>query len=417
MAFRVVILGGSGQVGSAVVRALAAEPSCTEVVMIVRRTSSEPVDTRVRHVVLDTAAPHFPDDVATLVRGMAAHGHPVHGVSCVGVGSGSAQWSEDALVALEVGVVGGFARGCRAGGVERFALLSAVGSSAASRFKYPRVMGLKEDAVRAAGFTRLVLFRPGIIAGNAHTPGALAWLGRLVPGGFGTIDQDDVARAFVAELKAVAVAPGEAAHENGAMRRLSRALATLALIVVTLATAAACGPSGPSMAERAKAAEAERAAADARTREESRARRETQRIAALWRYSQIADRGAQTTAAITATDDVDTDGSGPHRVQLVFRDHEKWKRSAYLVLQAGDFACRPECKVQVQGDEAPPVALSAWRPNTDEAIALFIRDYAAVWRTTSDAARLRITFPVKAGGTRTASFEVVGLDESKLPGW
>jgi hypothetical protein len=68
-------------------------------------------------------------------------------------------------------------------------------------------------------------------------------------------------------------------------------------------------------------------------------------------------------------------------------------------------------------DDAEPVRLAAWRPDTDEAIALFIRDTAKFWRLTGDAARLRITFPVKAGGTRTASFEVVGLDESKMPGW
>jgi hypothetical protein len=29
-------------------------------------------------------------------------------------------WSEEELIALEVGVVGGFARGCRAGGITRF---------------------------------------------------------------------------------------------------------------------------------------------------------------------------------------------------------------------------------------------------------------------------------------------------------
>ena len=33
MAFRVLIIGGTGQVGAAAVRALAAEPSCAEVVM------------------------------------------------------------------------------------------------------------------------------------------------------------------------------------------------------------------------------------------------------------------------------------------------------------------------------------------------------------------------------------------------
>ena len=40
MAFRILIIGGTGQVGSAVVRALAAEPSCAEVVMVNRKAIS-----------------------------------------------------------------------------------------------------------------------------------------------------------------------------------------------------------------------------------------------------------------------------------------------------------------------------------------------------------------------------------------
>src|SRR6478609_11851689 len=131
---------------------------------------------------------------------MVAQGDPVYGASCVGVGKGSVQWSEEELKALEIGVVGSFARGCLAGGIERFSLLSAVGSTSKSRIRYVRVMGLKEEVVQAIGFQRLAIFRPGIIGGNVHTPGYVAWLGRLVPGGFGTIEQDDIGRAFVAEL-------------------------------------------------------------------------------------------------------------------------------------------------------------------------------------------------------------------------
>ena len=52
---------------------------------------------------------------------------------------------------------------------------------AKSRIRYVRVMGLKEETVREVGFKRLAIFRPGIIAGNAHTPGYVAWLGRLIP--------------------------------------------------------------------------------------------------------------------------------------------------------------------------------------------------------------------------------------------
>jgi uncharacterized protein YbjT (DUF2867 family) len=223
MAFRVLIIGGTGQVGAAVVRALAAEPSCSEVVMVNRRANSSAYP-RVRQVILDTAAAQFPAEITKLAQGMVAQGDPVYGASCVGVGQGSMKWSEEELKALEIGVVGGFARGCQAGGISRFSLLSAVGSTAKSRFRYVRVMGLKEETVEGIGFQRLAIFRPGIIAGNAHTPGYVAWLGRLIPGRFGTIEQDDIGRAFVAEFINSSTPNGVVHLENGAMRQRSRAL-------------------------------------------------------------------------------------------------------------------------------------------------------------------------------------------------
>ena len=48
---------------------------------------------------------------------------------------------------------------------------------------------------------------------------------------------------------------------------------------------------------------------------------------------------------------------------------------------------------------------------------MFINDAEALWRLTSRAQRLSVTFPVTAGGTRTATFDVAGLDESKMPQW
>jgi uncharacterized protein YbjT (DUF2867 family) len=190
MPFRVLIVGGTGQVGAAVVLALAAEPSCAEVVMVNRRAVSPAADPRVRRVILDTAPAQFPAEVTMLAQGMVAQGDPVHGASCVGVGKGSLQWS-------------------------------AVGSTAKSRFRYVRVMGLKEDAVKAIGFQRLAIFQPEIIAGNAHTPGYVAWLGRLIPGCFGVIEQDDIAGAFVAEFIGSSVSNGGVYLENGAMREIS----------------------------------------------------------------------------------------------------------------------------------------------------------------------------------------------------
>src|ERR1700691_3310223 len=167
--FAAIILGGTGQVGGAAVAELLATSECQEVVMVTRKTIAP--RSRVRNVVLDTGAAYFAERTAALAREVLSQG-PVSAVSCVGVGSGSGRWSEEELQRLEVGVVGGVARGCYDAGIAQFCLLSAAGSSARSRTRYARIMGMKEDTVRDIGSTRLAIFRPGIIVGNAHTP---AW--------------------------------------------------------------------------------------------------------------------------------------------------------------------------------------------------------------------------------------------------
>jgi len=167
MAFRVLILGGTEQAGAAVVRALAAEPSCAEVVMVNRKAISLTADPRVRQVILDTAAAQFPAEVTKLAQSMVAEGDPVFGASCVGVGQGSRKSSEEELKSLEIGVVGGFARGCRAGGITQCSLLSAAGSTAT--------------------------------------------------------EQDDIGRAFVAEFISSSDTNGVVYLDNGAIRQKSRA--------------------------------------------------------------------------------------------------------------------------------------------------------------------------------------------------
>ena len=148
------------------------------------------------------------------------------------------------------------------------------------------------------------------------------------------------------------------------------------------------------------------------------AQREQRRTAALWSYLvQPVDGGRQVSAAIYAKAQVDTDGSGPQPVRLIFRDHPDWGRSSYLVLERGDFACHGGCKVQVAVDADPPRAMAALRPETDEAIAMFINDERALWQRIDGAKTLTVEFPVKPSGTRKATFEVAGLDRSQLPGW
>jgi len=148
------------------------------------------------------------------------------------------------------------------------------------------------------------------------------------------------------------------------------------------------------------------------------AAREHARTAALWSYqSESVKGGKQLSAAIYSKEPVDTDGSGANPVRLIFRDHPTWGTSSYLVLQAGDFACRGGCRVKVEVDDAGQKSMAALRPDTDEAIAMFINDESGLWRMLDGATRVSVQFPVEAGGTRTAVFEVAGLDRTKLPGW
>jgi len=150
------------------------------------------------------------------------------------------------------------------------------------------------------------------------------------------------------------------------------------------------------------------------------AEREAHRLAALWQYNvQTVKGGQQRSAAIYAKDDINVDGHDARPVQLIFRDHPDWGRSSYLVLRSGDFAhtCYKRCQVKVTVDKTSPRNMNAFRPDTDEAIAMFINDDKALWQRIRDAKTLSIEFQLKDNTRRTAIFEISGLDRSRLPGW
>ena len=150
----------------------------------------------------DTGAADFAERTAALALEVLGQGS-VSAVSCVGVGFGSMRWSEEELQRLELGVVGAFAHGCHDAGISQFCLLSVAGSTARSRFRYVRIMGMKEDTVRNIGFTRLAIFRPGIIVGNAHTP---AWVN-----GSGSLDLASTVRTRPAVILSDGPEPRESA--------------------------------------------------------------------------------------------------------------------------------------------------------------------------------------------------------------
>lgn len=152
--------------------------------------------------------------------------------------------------------------------------------------------------------------------------------------------------------------------------------------------------------------------------EKADAQRAAKRLEGLWTYSEEPlAKGRQVSASIYARDELDVDGSGAKPVRLIFRDHPDWGRSAYLVLEAGDFDCYKGCKLPVTAD-GKRSTLPGSRPDTDEAIAMFIDDEKALWKLARTSKELSIEFPTKAVGKKTATFEVGGLKPDSMPkGW
>jgi len=192
--------------------------------------------------------------------------------------------------------------------------------------------------------------------------------------------------------------------------RVVRSVALTSVLMAGLVIAMACGDTAAKRAAEAAAEEAAKAKAQAAV--------EAKRLAALWTYHDVpSGNGRERHASIFSTLSVETDGRMPRPVRLVFRDRWGWPRSSYLVLEAGDFDCYKGCTVAVSVDEGTPTRLKAERPATDEAIAMFIKDWEALWRSIKGAKQLSIEFPVKGRGTRTATFEIGGLNRSRMRGW
>lgn len=198
---RCILFGATGEVGGAVARALLRSEVCSQLTVLGRRAIASMKDeAKLNQVVVDMSAANLEEVVQEHARGHEA------AISCLGIGSGTAGMSEAQMLAVEVDLVGKIARGCKAAGIGIFELLTAVGvneHSASSKFKYFRVLGMKLNTVRAVGFEKLAVFKPGMIVGNAHTPNWMTPFTGLIPDalGVGNIRQDEVARAFVAHLE------------------------------------------------------------------------------------------------------------------------------------------------------------------------------------------------------------------------
>ncbi len=151
---RVLLAGATGLVGAQVLRRLLADARCSAVVAPTRRPLPV-VDARLHNPVHDFAA--LPLD---------APWWQVDAAICA-LGSTLKQaGSREAFRQVDHGYPLLIARTVRARGCAVFALNSAMGADAASRFFYNRVKGELERDLRALGFEALTLVRPGLIGGE-----------------------------------------------------------------------------------------------------------------------------------------------------------------------------------------------------------------------------------------------------------
>jgi uncharacterized protein YbjT (DUF2867 family) len=140
--------------------------------------------------------------------------------------------SQAAFRAVDFDAVLAFAQASRAAGVERFAVVSALGADARSRNFYSRVKGEMEQALAGVGFVSLVIARPSLLAGDRAALEQPARRGerlalavtapfaRWIPLRWRPVPATVVARALLRTL--ASAAPGTTVLNSPALQRLGR---------------------------------------------------------------------------------------------------------------------------------------------------------------------------------------------------
>ena len=148
---KALIIGATGATGKDLVTQLLADDTYSQVHCFVRKPLTLTHPKLHAHVVdFET-----PEAWADLLRGDVAF-------SCLGTtlavaGSKEAQWRVDYDYQYN------FAKHCRNNGVPTFVLVSAAMANAQSKMFYNHMKGQLEDAIKALGFARLLIFQPSVL--------------------------------------------------------------------------------------------------------------------------------------------------------------------------------------------------------------------------------------------------------------
>jgi uncharacterized protein YbjT (DUF2867 family) len=211
---RIALIGATGLVGRLLLPKLAAGGH--QVHALQRRQAADPPPGVTVHVAPAEAWPGLVDGIA-----------PEAAVSALGTTMRQAG-SEAAFAAVDRDMVLALAAAARAAGARRFATVSSVGADPASGNFYLGLKGKVEEELRALGFGRLDIFRPGLLRGprggdrrlGERLGIALSPLVNLALRGrfsrFAAIDAADVAAAIAASFEEET--PGVFVHHNREIR-------------------------------------------------------------------------------------------------------------------------------------------------------------------------------------------------------
>lgn len=153
-AFRAVVIGATGLVGSQIVKQLTGDARCREIVVLGRRASGVVSPKLHEHVIdFDT-----PESWSELVRGDVLFS--ALGTTLKAAGSKEAQYRVDYTYQHVTAVA------AARNEVSTCVLVSSASADPGSMMFYSRIKGELERDVRALGFRRLAILQPGILAGE-----------------------------------------------------------------------------------------------------------------------------------------------------------------------------------------------------------------------------------------------------------
>ncbi|KAE8151397.1 hypothetical protein BDV25DRAFT_152737 [Aspergillus avenaceus] len=202
------VIGCTGMVGSFILNHLLANPSVARVDTISRRTPQAASSAQEK---LTT----FVSDDTSRWAGQLSSLTPPPSIFFSSFGTTRASaGSFDNQYKVEHGLNVELARAAREAGTKVYVLISSSGASKDSSFAYPRMKGEIEEDVKALGFERTVILRPGLISGQRGESRPLEAAARFVAGFAGKLhsglkdswaqDADVIGKAAVnAGLKAL----------------------------------------------------------------------------------------------------------------------------------------------------------------------------------------------------------------------